>query len=88
MEDFYLSQALFRTQEILDNFIERTLQRLSFEAECASRGTDASSEEHRMVQRKAREEAERKRREADIRSKLTKDRRQPKGAVERLLPLV
>lgn len=49
------------------NGIERTLQRLSFEAECASRGTDASSEERRMVQRKAREEAERKRREADRR---------------------
>jgi len=49
------------------NGIERTLQRLSFEAECASRGTDAASEERRIVQRKAREEAERKRREADRR---------------------
>ena len=47
--------------------IEREMQRLSFEAECASRGTDAASEERRMVQRKAREEAERKRREADRR---------------------
>ena len=43
------------------------MQRLSFEAECASRGTDAASEERRIVQRKAREEAERKRREADRR---------------------
>ena len=47
--------------------IERAMQRLSFEAECASRGTDAASEERRIVQRKAREEAERKRREADRR---------------------
>ena len=47
------------------NGIKRTLQRLSFEAECASRGTDASSEERRIIQRKAREEAERRRREAD-----------------------
>lgn len=47
------------------NGIERTLQRLSFEAECASRGTDASSEERRNIQRKAREEAERRCREAD-----------------------
>ena len=50
------------------NGIERTLQRLSFEAECASRGTDASSEERRIIQRKAREEAERRRREAFERS--------------------
>ena len=50
------------------NSIERTLQRLSFEAECASRGTDASSEERRIIQRKAREEAERRRREALERS--------------------
>ena len=47
--------------------IERAMQRLSFEAECASRGTDAASEERRIIQRKAREEAERKRREADRR---------------------
>ena len=47
--------------------IEREMQRLSFEAECASRGTDAASEERRIIQRKAREEAERKRREADRR---------------------
>lgn len=50
------------------NSIERTLQRLSFEAECASRGTDASSEERRIIQRKAREEAERRHREALERS--------------------
>ncbi len=48
--------------------IEREMQRLSFEAECASRGTDAASEERRMVQRKSREEAERRRREAFERS--------------------
>ena len=52
--------------EVLSS-IERAMQRLSFEAECASRGTDAASEERRIVQRKAREEAERKRREADRR---------------------
>ena len=50
------------------NGIERILQRLSFEAECASRGTDASSEERRIIQRKAREEAERRHREALERS--------------------
>ena len=49
------------------NGIEGALQQLSFEAECASRGTDAASEERRMVQRRAREEAERKRREANRR---------------------
>lgn len=48
--------------------IEREMQRLSFEAECASRGTDAASEERRMVQRNSREEAERRRREALERS--------------------
>ena len=52
--------------EVLSS-IERAMQRLSFEAECASRGTDAASEERRIVQRKDREEAERKRREADRR---------------------
>ena len=52
---------------VLSN-IEREMQRLSFEAECASHGTDAASEERRMVQRKAREEAERRRREALERS--------------------
>ena len=49
------------------NGIERTLQRLSFEAECASRGTDASSEERKMDERRARLEFERRRREADER---------------------
>lgn len=52
--------------EVLSS-IERAMQRLSFEAVCASRGTDAASEERRIVQRKAREEAERKRREVDRR---------------------
>ena len=47
--------------------IEREMQRLSFEAQCASGGTDAASEERRIIQRKAREKAERKRREADRR---------------------
>ena len=50
------------------NGIEREMQRLSFEAQCASSGTDAASEERRMVQRKAGEEAERRRREALARS--------------------
>ena len=48
--------------------IEREMQCLSFEAECASRGTDAASEERRMVQRNSREEAERRRRETLERS--------------------
>lgn len=47
--------------------IARAMQQLNFESECATRGTDAASEERRIVQRKAREEAERKRREADRR---------------------
>ena len=54
------------------NGIERTLQRLSFEAECASRGTDASSEERRMDERRARLEFERRRREADERDERRK----------------
>ena len=54
------------------NGIERTLQRLSFEAECASRGTDASSEERKMDERRARLEFERRRREADERDERRK----------------
>lgn len=54
------------------NSIERTLQRLSFEAECASRGTDASSEERKMDERRARLEFERRRREADERDERRK----------------
>ena len=54
------------------NGIERTLQRLSFEAECASRGTDASSEERKMDERRTRLEFERRRREADERDERRK----------------
>jgi len=47
--------------------IEREMQRLNFAAECASNGLDAASEEHRMDERRARDEAERRRRAADER---------------------
>lgn len=43
--------------------IEREMQRLDFDAKCASSGTDAASEERRITQLLAREEAERRRRE-------------------------
>jgi hypothetical protein len=45
------------------NGIEREMQRLSFEAKCASSGTDAASEERKLEQRLARAELERRRRE-------------------------
>ena len=47
--------------------IEREMQRLNFAAECAGGGFDAASEERRMDERRARDEAERRRREADER---------------------
>ena len=47
--------------------IEREMQRLTFAAECAGGGLDAASEERRMDERRARDEAERRRREADER---------------------
>ncbi len=47
--------------------IEREMQRLNFAAECAGNGLDAASEERRMDERRARDEAERKCREADER---------------------
>ena len=47
--------------------IEREMQRLNFAAECAGNGLDAASEERRMDERRARDEAERKRRAADER---------------------
>ena len=47
--------------------IEREMQRLNFAAECAGGGLDAASEERRMDERRARDEAERKRRAADER---------------------
>ena len=37
--------------------IEREMQRLNFAAECAGNGLDAASEEHRMDERRARDEA-------------------------------
>lgn len=40
--------------------IEREMQRLDFDAKCASSGTDAASEERRMAERAAREESERR----------------------------
>ena len=45
--------------------IEREMQRLNFAAECAGGGFDAASEERRMDERRARDEAERRRRAAD-----------------------
>ena len=47
--------------------IEREMQRLNFAAECAGGGLDAASEERRMDERRARDEAERRRRETDER---------------------
>lgn len=47
--------------------IEREMQRLNFAAECAGGGLDAASEERRMDERRARDETERRRREADER---------------------
>ena len=47
--------------------IEREMQCLTFAAECAGGGLDAASEERRMDERRARDEAERRRREADER---------------------
>ena len=47
--------------------IEREMQRLNFAAECAGGGLDAASEERRMDERRARDEAERKCRAADER---------------------
>ena len=47
--------------------IEREMQRLNFAAECAGGGFDAASEERRMDERRARDEAERRRGAADER---------------------
>lgn len=58
--------------------IEREMQRLNFAAECAGGGLDAASEEHRMDERRARDEAERRRRAADERN----ERGQSELAVE------
>lgn len=58
--------------------IEREMQRLNFAAECAGGGLDAASEERRMDERRARDEAERRRREADERY----ERGQPELVVE------
>lgn len=58
--------------------IEREMQRLSFAAECAGRGTDAASEERRMDERRAREENERRKREAEERA----ERRKRKAVIE------
>ena len=52
--------------------IKREMQRLSFAAECADRGTDAASEERRMDERRAREENERGKREAEERAERRK----------------
>ena len=48
--------------------IARAMQQLNFESECATRGTDAASEELRMEQQKARERAEKCRLECVARS--------------------
>ena len=47
--------------------IEREMQRLTFAAECAGGGLDAASEERRMDERRAHDEAEKRRRAADER---------------------
>lgn len=48
--------------------IARAMQQLNFESECATRGTDAASEELRIEQQKIRERAERRRLDAIERS--------------------
>lgn len=53
--------------------IARAMQQLNFESECATRGTDAATEELRMEQQKARERAEKRRLECVARS----ERREP-----------
>lgn len=58
--------------------IEREMQRLDFDAKCASSGTDAASEERRIAQLLAREEAERRRREA-----IERREREQREVVER-----
>ncbi len=63
--------------------IEREMQRLDFDAKCASSGTDAASEERRIAQLLAREEAERRRREA-----IERCEREQREVVERPEPNV
>ena len=63
--------------------IEREMQRLDFDAKCASSGTDAASEERRIAQLLAREEAERRRREA-----IERREREQREVVERPEPNV
>lgn len=58
--------------------IEREMQRLDFDAKCASSGTDAASEERRIAQLLAREEVERRRREA-----IERREREQREVVER-----
>ena len=58
--------------------IEREMQRLNFAAECAGGGLDAASEERRMDERRARDEAEGRRRAAHERY----ERGQSERAVE------
>ena len=60
--------------------IEREMQRLNFEANCASRGTDAASVEREMEQQRAREESERRHREYAERAE--REQQQPVGSVE------
>lgn len=63
--------------------IEREMQRLDFDAKCASSGTDAASEERRIAQLLAREEAERRCREA-----IERREREQREVVERPEPNV
>ena len=53
--------------------VARAMQQLNFESECATRGTEAATEELRMEQQKARERAEKRRLECVARS----ERREP-----------
>lgn len=60
--------------------IEREMQRLNFEASCASRGTDAASVEREMEQQRARAESERRHREYVERAE--REQQQSVGSVE------
>ena len=61
--------------------IARAMQQLNFESECATRGTDAASEELRMEQQKARERAERRRLDA-----IERSQREQQPIVEEIQP--
>ena len=66
----------------------REMQRLNFAAECAGGGLDASSEERRMDERRTRDEAERRRREADERYERVQHKTTDNRLIGRVLPII